>query len=681
MDMAGNAYDRVMMERGGQTAPVMVKGGSWLSPHPLNLRVLDMCVQAMGVADRSVGFRVVIKDKDPGRRTYREPIKPKLNCETDWMDAVDRAQTERKPIFLSLQYDTCGQCDRLRAQLFKDARFIKYCNKNMVVVVGHHPGDAGMNPHPEGKDGACPLYPGMACWEHVSLFRQAIRVVKSFAVSPGNFVLHPDHAHPGAGEKALLVPEGKLSKWGGDVEGYLYQFSVAAARLKAEDAKADTDGEQGAAAVNEDGEPKKSSKRVNGRLRVREGQPLLELWGTPHDQGYAHGFLLADKIKECADEDFAGPFKSMVPMYNTAVRNVVVPQFKFTEDELAELKGLYEGIRDRLGDDALFMKSLGHKIDLRDLKAVNTFGDWYGLGCSTVAVWGKHTKDGKTLIGRNFDFPAFALVQKHQMLVARYGEDDKLKSLAVTHPGSIGALTGMNLKGRFVSIHDVKVKPKLPQAMRPNAPRLMVIRRLLETELGKKPVERAHELCVGWPTLYGNNIMVVAGTHDNEGAVAGTVEYDGRLEHDQGATLRVADPEREEFSDCLACTNDHLVRADKVMNGPTACWRYPILIGGLASDESPTALDAPSLFKRMERVSFPWNDKPLARATILKGVKATPGFGTLHQVVAEPEQARMSVKLAKIGKRLRDVDPTTWELATLKAPTGDAEPAAGASSK
>jgi len=51
MDMAGNVYDRVLTQRGPHAAPVMVKGGSWASPHPLNLRVLDLCMQPQEVAD------------------------------------------------------------------------------------------------------------------------------------------------------------------------------------------------------------------------------------------------------------------------------------------------------------------------------------------------------------------------------------------------------------------------------------------------------------------------------------------------------------------------------------------------------------------------------------------------------------------------------------------------------
>ena len=233
LDMAGNVTERVSPEAGLPAA--MIKGGSWLSPHPLNLRVLDMCMQPLGVAERSVGFRVVMNDRPVFVPTEEEA--PRLHLETDWMDAVDRAERERKPLFLCLHYDTCGQCDRTRAQLFRDPQFIAYVNEHLVMVVGMHPGDAVRDPHPEGENGACPLLPGLDCWQHVTLFRQGLAVVESFRVSPGQFLLHPDKIRPGAGADCVLVGEDELSKWGNDVRGYLAAFRRAEAALAAWDAE------------------------------------------------------------------------------------------------------------------------------------------------------------------------------------------------------------------------------------------------------------------------------------------------------------------------------------------------------------------------------------------------------------------------------------------------------------
>jgi len=219
LDMAGNATERTQTARG----PIVIKGGSWVTPHTLNLRVLDMCVQPMQVAENSVGFRCAMDDADPKRATRASQKPGVLRLARSWNAALAEAKKRNVPIFLSLQYDTCGQCDRTRAQLFRDPRFIAYCNKYMVVAVGHKPGDAVDDPHLEHEDGSCSLYSGLKCYEHHAVFTQAIQVVGRFEISPGNFVIAPDG-------KTLLVRERELPKWGWAVEQYVAKFEAVRAK-------------------------------------------------------------------------------------------------------------------------------------------------------------------------------------------------------------------------------------------------------------------------------------------------------------------------------------------------------------------------------------------------------------------------------------------------------------------
>lgn len=222
LDMAGNVYDRVMVRK----QPAMLKGGSWVSPHPLNLRVLDLCMQPPGVADRSVGFRCAMDDPEPDRPVRKAAPLARLKLAKGWDAACAEAKRRGVPIFLSLQFDTCGQCDRTRAQLFRDPRFVAYCNEHLVVAVGHRAApQPGVESHEENEDGTCPLYPGLSCADHYEIFAAAIDVVKVFRVSPGNFVLAPDG-------KTILVKEAELPKWGNAVDEYLAAFARACALAK-----------------------------------------------------------------------------------------------------------------------------------------------------------------------------------------------------------------------------------------------------------------------------------------------------------------------------------------------------------------------------------------------------------------------------------------------------------------
>jgi len=223
LDMAGNAYDRVETGRG----PVMLKGGSWVSAHPLNLRVLDLCMQPAEVAEGSVGFCCAMDDPEPDRKPRTAEERPVLRVARDFDAAVAEAKARKVPIFLSLLHDTCGQCDRTIAQCYRDPEFVRFCNENMVVVLGHQPWDAGDAPHAARPDGSCTVHPGLTCREHEELYRRGLAVVGGFRTSPGNFVLDPFRTEKGAGEKAVLVPEGALPKWGNAVAEYLAAFRRA----------------------------------------------------------------------------------------------------------------------------------------------------------------------------------------------------------------------------------------------------------------------------------------------------------------------------------------------------------------------------------------------------------------------------------------------------------------------
>jgi len=237
LDMAGNAYDRVMTpRRGGEegartSLPVMLKGGSWVSAHPLNLRVLDLCMQGMDAAEGSVGFRCAMDDPEPDRPPRRADDAPVLRIARDWDAALAEARARKVPVFLSLLHDTCGQCDRTIAQTFRDPRFVKYCNENLVVVLGHQPWDADDDPHRARADGSCTVHPGITCREHEELYRRGLAVVRRFQTSPGNFVLDPFRADPEAGAKGILIPERELPKGGHTVDGYLEAFERARALL------------------------------------------------------------------------------------------------------------------------------------------------------------------------------------------------------------------------------------------------------------------------------------------------------------------------------------------------------------------------------------------------------------------------------------------------------------------
>jgi formylglycine-generating enzyme required for sulfatase activity len=229
-DMAGNVYERVYPEGRPGALPVMIRGGCWASPHPLNLRTFDLCMQGMDVAERTVGFRCVV------RSGAGLPVAPpeRLRLAHSWQEAKSEALERNVPILHSLQFDTCGQCDRTKVGLFMDPEFIRCCNEHCVLAVGQAPGDSGGAPHPCGADGQCSVFPQITCLEHLDLFDEGLKRVEAFIVSPGNFLLDPrvpDEEHDPA--KRILIDETELPKWGGGTDVYVAKIAEAQAKLGA----------------------------------------------------------------------------------------------------------------------------------------------------------------------------------------------------------------------------------------------------------------------------------------------------------------------------------------------------------------------------------------------------------------------------------------------------------------
>ena len=408
------------------------------------------------------------------------------------------------------------------------------------------------------------------------------------------------------------------------------------------------------------------TRPVTGTLTEVDGQRILTLWGSPSDRGYAQGYLLAEQIIAGVAHDFERVMKPFLPKYEMLVKKVVIPKFQFNERETAELEGLFAGLRDRLPKERLHIAALKRDIELVDVKALNTFGDWYGLGCSSLAVWGALSADGKPLVGRNFDFPAFDLVLRHQYVVVRAPAEGIRGYVGVSYPGCIGILTGLNKDGVFTAIHDVPVRPTLDKALRPNVPRLMAVRRLLEETGATDTCARAEALVRSWPTLYGNNIMLVGPAAQDEKPCAVVLEYDCRLDLEEGCTCRFAEGSEDAPMYCLACTNHHRTR-EKPENYIEfkKRWRYPKLaaVGGAERPKQPLTVE--DMFGWMGRTAFPKAGVPQGRAESLLGKSAH--HGTLHQAVAQPAAGLLHVRMGEVGVNIRDVPPRRYDVAALLA--------------
>ncbi|MBX3472818.1 MAG: SUMF1/EgtB/PvdO family nonheme iron enzyme [Planctomycetes bacterium] len=251
MDMAGNVYERVYaFEREQEITPdglpIMIKGGSWATTHWANARVVDQDFQRMDTAEGTVGFRTVIRNPEVIKALGFNP-RPVLRIQDDIKAAFEEATKRNVPVFLFLSFDTCGQSDRTRAQVFTDQRFVTWMNENAVVLAGHHPGDSGNTPV-DDPEGPSLMYPGCRSEKLRAVYAELCEIIDikrwpqsvwDFQQSPAQFALNPHEDLFDSVDDMLLVGEDGFPKGGEDVQTYLDAMAGAQKQLGTGQSRAD----------------------------------------------------------------------------------------------------------------------------------------------------------------------------------------------------------------------------------------------------------------------------------------------------------------------------------------------------------------------------------------------------------------------------------------------------------
>jgi len=122
------------------------------------------------------------------------------------------------------------------------------------------------------------------------------------------------------------------------------------------------------------------------------------------------------------------------------------------------------------------------------------------VGCSSVALWDSQTEDGKLLIGRNFDFyvnDAFA----ENKIVEFIAPTEGYKYAAVSWPGMIGVVSGMNEKGLTISLN--AGKSSIP--LRGKTPISIVARDILQHA---QNIDEAIQIAKGFKVFISESVLI-----------------------------------------------------------------------------------------------------------------------------------------------------------------------------
>ena len=377
---------------------------------------------------------------------------------------------------------------------------------------------------------------------------------------------------------------------------------------------------------------------VKGKLSEIEGVPLVQVWGTPQERGYALGRLVGDKAVTLLDGMISsGRLGGSAEGYEQMIlpvlsRMTLEPQYE------QELRGLLAGVEAGAAGP-VEVPSLKRALKYEDLLAANCIPDFSMMGCSSFSAWGSMTGDGHTITGRNLDWPAVPQMVDSRMIVvhAPCKQTGALGWVSLTWPGYLGCSTGMNSEGVTIAMHDAGARG--PVHAGGFTPRSFAHREALEHAKSATAFEDVGKVLRSRLCAVGNNIMVTR-AHPENGAAAVVFEYDGFQTLDVGATQR--DPaEGEEY---IVCTNHHRVRAQ-----PVTCGRYEGLYNGLrrlVSSERKVTQDRA------------WK---LLRGACMSGIL------THHSVVFEPDKGLMHVAFSEKGLDAAHCKPLTLNVKELLA--------------
>ncbi|MCA9053067.1 MAG: linear amide C-N hydrolase [Planctomycetaceae bacterium] len=182
-------------------------------------------------------------------------------------------------------------------------------------------------------------------------------------------------------------------------------------------------------------------RAVDGaRLTYLQETPVMFLSGTPEELGRQQAQLVGDVINPMltlprdvvAHHGYAQIWPLVTAMSRILVNNAP-PQYQ------REINSLIEA--GHLNRDGIYVGN--SLVELRRMG-----------GCSAFVVMPERSQTGELLFGRNFDFPAFGVLDTYHCLMIVQPEG-KHGFASIGYPGMIGVISGMNDAGLSVATLDV----------------------------------------------------------------------------------------------------------------------------------------------------------------------------------------------------------------------------------
>ncbi|MDA3960838.1 MAG: C45 family autoproteolytic acyltransferase/hydrolase [Planctomycetota bacterium] len=244
----------------------------------------------------------------------------------------------------------------------------------------------------------------------------------------------------------------------------------------------------------------------------------LHLVGDAETMGYAHGALMGERIA-ALETDLLRTFTELVPSF--LLRHLVLGLVSFNNRSLAqhftgrELRELAAmGHAHARRSDLYGSMSPGftravqyHALhDASQYMIDNPLVNAPQVGCTAVVARGARSRSGRIQVGRLFDFEGGNSFDLDKVVIS-YDPQEGQKFVSVVWPGMVGAVTGLNESGIWISVNS-SVSDSHAVSGRPV---VLVVREALQFAT---TLDQAAQLFEQATLFVSANIVIVSGDED-----------------------------------------------------------------------------------------------------------------------------------------------------------------------
>jgi len=209
--------------------------------------------------------------------------------------------------------------------------------------------------------------------------------------------------------------------------------------------------------------PRAGKTVEHGALVWKKGLPVLQLWGTAEERGFAHGYLVGRQIIDFFEFYVVEDNWRSAKSYQDTFVPFLEGRFRYPQEFLTECDAVIKGMR-ASGTD-MGVELLGRDFNRTDLLAINAYIEKRAAfpapeprpsSCTQVAFWGARTKggglDGGLVAARNMDGECDirkVTVSHFLVFAVDPAEPGRKRWVSTMWPGFVGTISGVNEDGLY----------------------------------------------------------------------------------------------------------------------------------------------------------------------------------------------------------------------------------------